>query len=152
MKKHLIIAPINENGQILAFGPGEYVNLGPCEEEEFGRRLEVAEDAIRVASQLNALHTENAMRTKQIFDALMYAGIITPQGMKAEPFLKPYFTKFIKEYENNQRFWEKVRKNASDKTKMFWGNLKVLGTGFFVKYGTKATVWFNERKAKNGKR
>ena len=147
-KLHLIIAPLNESGQIMALNPQEFTNLGPCTIEEYGKRMDVAADSMIVASQLNSLHTENAMRTKQIFEALIYAGIITPEGIKAEGFLKPYFMKFIKEYENNQTFWKKWQMRIADKNRLFWDNVKIIGTGFLSKYGTKVALFF---KGKSGR-
>lgn len=148
VKQHLIIAPLNEMGQIMALNPQEFTNLGPCTEEEFGKRLDMANDSMKVAAQLNSLHVENAMRTKQIFEALMYAGIITPEGIKADGFLKPYFMKFIKEYESTQSFWAKWRMRQANRNKVFWQNLQILGTGFLSKYGTKVALFFKHKFGK----
>lgn len=145
IKQHLIIAPLNEMGQIMALNPHEFTNLGPCTEEEFGKRLDMANESMKVAAQLNTLHVENAMRTKQIFEALMYAGIITPEGIKAEGFLKPYFMKFIKEYESTQTFWAKWRMRQVNRTKVFYQNLQILGTGVLSKYGTKIALFFKQK-------
>ncbi len=144
-KQHLILAPLNELGQIMALNPQEYTNLGPCTTEEYGKRMDVVTDSMQVAAQLNALHIENAMRTKQIFEGLIFAGIITPEGIKAEGFLKPYFMKFIREHEMTQSFWKKWRTKQANRAKLFWDNVKVIGVSFLSKYGTKAALFFKSR-------
>ena len=147
-KLHLIIVPLNEMGQIMALNPQEFTNLGPCTTEEYGKRMDVVTDSMKVAAQLNSLHIENAMRTKQIFEGLIYSGIITPDGIKAEGFLKPYFMKFIREHEMSKTFWARWRDKQKNSTKLFFDNLKVIGTRILSKYGTKLALVF---KSKFGK-
>ena len=147
-KLHLIIVPLNEMGQIMALNPQEFTNLGPCTIEQYGKRMDVVTDSMKVAAQLNSLHIENAMRTKQIFEGLIYSGIITPDGIKAEGFLKPYFMKFIREHEMSKTVWAKWRDKQKNSTKLFFDNLKVIGTRILSKYGTKLALIF---KSKFGK-
>lgn len=144
-KLHLIIAPLNESGQIMALNPQEFTNLGPCTIEEYSKRMDVVTDSMKVAAQLNSLHIENAMRIKQIFEGLIFSGIITPDGIKAEGFLKPYFMKFIREHELTQTFWRKYREKQANRIKLFWGSVKVLGTRVLSKYGTKVAMFFKSK-------
>ena len=45
----------------MALNPQEFTNLGPCTEEEFGKRLDMANESMKVAAQLNSLHVENGL-------------------------------------------------------------------------------------------
>ena len=144
-KLHLIIAPLNDSGQIMALNPQEFTDLGPCTIEEYGKRMDVVTDSMKVAAQLNSLHIENAMRTKQIFEGLIYSGIITQDGIKAEGFLKPYFMKFIREHEMTKTFWARWRDKQKERTKLFFGNLKIIGMKILSKYGTQATLFFKSK-------
>jgi hypothetical protein len=146
IKQHLIIAPLNEMGQIMALNPSEFTDLGPCTVEEFSARTLTTNKALEVATQMNTLHMENAMRTKLILDGLVYSGIITSDGkLDASKFFKPIFTKLIKEHEMNQTYWAKWKQKRANQLSLFWGSLKVLGTGFLSKYGTKAAMFFKNK-------
>jgi hypothetical protein len=147
-KLHLIIAPLNESGQIMALNPQEFTNLGPCTIEEYGKRMKVAADAMEVAKQINSVHLENAMRTKLIFDGMVTAGMLPKSGKIDLSFLKPWFLKFIKEYESTQTFWKKWQMRIADKNRLFWDHVKIVGTGLLSKYGTKLTLLFRGKSGK----
>lgn len=148
MNTHLIIAPISERGEIMALYPHEYTDLGRCTIEDFKKTTEQSLDAQRIALNMKSLSNENEIRLKLIFDALTYAGIITPQGIDVTPFLRPYFEKFIIEHEAKQTFWAKWKMKQKHRQEVFWANIRATGMGFVSTHGTTFVLWLKKKFGK----